>query len=424
MQTLKTAGKPLLVVVLALVGLALLASLPYALYSLLFFIFREVSLLTFVPGMLLYLFLFCVPLGLIQWRRWADRHPSESLRLPPAALLAGVAVAAILVGQLFKAGGVAPLFWPCFLLAAGLPPLVALAFASQRLGHVTTWRRALAGLLAGSLLSTHLTILLSAGVGLLAYTLVLPLRQLMAELIASKSLERMFFSPALVGTLIGMAIVAPVVEELAKLLGAILLARRLRGPAEAFLVGMAGGVGFATLENMLYESSSPERWAHISLLRGMGGVLHPLNAGLVAVGWYGVRNGLPGAQRRLLGYYGLAVGAHALWNGGLTVLLFGFGSYFFGADTWKLTLYSIGQPGIVIVFLLLETIALWRLLMIVTDCLRDPLATSVESGLALQLDQPRRLALWAVGLLAVLVSIGAIYGPLLARYSSRLVPVS
>jgi RsiW-degrading membrane proteinase PrsW (M82 family) len=144
------------------------------------------------------------------------------------------------------------------------------------------------------------------------------------------------------------------VEELTKPLGAILLARRLRGPAEAFLVGMAGGVGFAIVENMLYESAGSTLWAGIATLRGIGGVLHPLNAGMVAVGWYGVRNGLPGAWRRLVGLYGLAVGAHAAWNGGLTILLSGLGVYFFGADTWRLDVFGIGQPGVVLVFMVLE----------------------------------------------------------------------
>jgi RsiW-degrading membrane proteinase PrsW (M82 family) len=73
------------------------------------------------------------------------------------------------------------------------------------------------------------------------------------------------------------------VEELTKPVGAILLARRFRGPAEAFLVGMAGGVGFAIVENMLYEAAGARLWAGMATLRAVGGVLHPLNAGLVAI---------------------------------------------------------------------------------------------------------------------------------------------
>ena len=251
---------------------------------------------------------------------------------------------------------------------------------------------------------------------------MLPLRDLATHLLASPSLEKLFFSPALVFALIGLAVVAPLVEELTKPLGALLLARRLRGPDEAFLVGMAGGVGFAIVENMLYEAAGNQLWAHITTLRAIGGVLHPLTAGLVAVGWYGLRQGQPGGWRRLSSFYGLAVGIHALWNGGLTVLMSGAGAYFFGTDTWQLNIYGVGQPGVVAVFMVLEAIALWWLLLTVTARLRDPETLALTSALSLHLEQPRRLALWATGLLAVLVPIGALYGPLLARYADRLLP--
>jgi hypothetical protein len=275
-------------------------------------------------------------------------------------------------------------------------------------------------LLAGSLLSTVLTVLLTAGVTLLAFAFVLPFREVTAHVLASPDLEHLFYSPALVFALIEVAIVAPLVEELCKPIGAILLAPRLRSSAEAFLVGMACGVGFAFVENMLYESSGAQLWPGITTLRAIGGVLHPLNAGLVSVGWYGVRRGSSGAWRRLIALYGLAVGAHALWNGGLTVLLSAAGAYVFGADAWRLDVYGIGQPGVVIVFMVLEAAGLWRLLVAVTDQLRDsqvPVATPI---LDLHLEQPARLALWATGLLVVLVPVGALYAPLLARYTSRL----
>jgi RsiW-degrading membrane proteinase PrsW (M82 family) len=169
-----------------------------------------------------------------------------------------------------------------FLLAAACRDRVAGAGKSPPPG-VTTWRRAIFGLCIGGLLSTTLTLLLSGGVGLVAYALILPLRQIVARVAASPDLERLFFSPALATAMIGMAVVAPIVEELTKPLGALLLGRRLRSPAEAFLVGMAGGVGFAVVENMLYESTGTRLWAAEATLRGVGGVLHPLNAGLVAL---------------------------------------------------------------------------------------------------------------------------------------------
>src|SRR5688500_13389704 len=152
MMRLKPFRKRLLVLALVLVGLTLLVTLPFALFNLLFFLFREVSPFLFVPGVVLYLFGCCGVVGLARLSSWTAHRPSSPLHLPSVALLAGGAVVAILVGQLLLTDAVAPLFWPFFVLAAALPPLAALAFASQRLGPVTAWRRALAGVLSGSLL--------------------------------------------------------------------------------------------------------------------------------------------------------------------------------------------------------------------------------------------------------------------------------
>jgi hypothetical protein len=152
-------------------------------------------------------------------------------------------------------------------------------------------------------------------------------------------------------------------------------------------------------------------------------VLHPLNAGLVALGWYAVRTGQRGAWRRLVGLYGLAVGTHALWNGGLVVLYSDIGAYVFGADAWRLDIYGVGQPGVVMVFILLEAIALWRLLAVVTARLREPDRAGADVAPGLSLAQPRQLALWAAALAAVLVPLGALYAPLLARYAARLLPM-
>jgi RsiW-degrading membrane proteinase PrsW (M82 family) len=348
----------------------------------------------------------------------------EGFRLPGVAWLAAGTVLAIVIGQLMLATHIHALFWLSFPLAAALPPLAALAVAGRRLAYATTWGRVMGGMLAGALLSTTLTILLGGMVSIVAYVLVLPLRELVAHAIGSTSLEALFYSPALVLVMVQLAIVAPLVEELTKPVAAMALARRLRGPAEAFLVGMAGGVGFAIVENMLYEAAGMQVWAAVASLRAVGGVLHPLNAGLVAVGWYGVRHSLPGAWGRLLGLYGLAVGIHALWNGGLVVLFSGIGAYFLGTEAWRFNIYGLGQPGIVVVFMVAEAVALWRLLVVVTGRLRDPGEPEVDTALALHLEQPRRLALWATGLFLVLVPVGALYGPLVARYVVRLLPVS
>ena len=377
-----------------------------------------------VPGILLFMLVVCLPLGLLVWGQGRSGRESSPLRLPGPLLIAAIAAGAIVVGQLALLSRVSFVTLFTFVLAASLPPIVPLALASRRLVWATTWRRAIFGFCVGGLLSTTLTLLVSGVVGLVAYALILPLRQVVAQVMASPDLERLFFSRALAVAMIGTAVVAPIVEELTKPIGALLLGRRLRSPAEAFLVGMAGGVGFAAVENILYESSGARLWAAIATLRGVGGVLHPLNAGLVALGWYGVMKGTgPGRWGRLLALYGLAVGIHALWNGGLTLLLSAAGAYFFATDSWRVDVYGIGQPGIVLVFMVLESIALWRLLVLVSNRLAGGADAAVESGLRLHLERPRRLALWATAVLVIVVPIGALYGPLVARYADRLVPL-
>lgn len=384
----------------------------------------ELSIPLAVPGILLFTLVVCLPLGLLVWGQGRTGRPSRPLRLPGPLPIAAAAAAAIVFGQLLLLSRASFLTLFTFVLAASLPPLVPLALASRRLPGATTWRRAIFGFCVGGLLSTTLTLVVSGAIGLVAYALILPLRQVVAQVIASPDLERLFFSRALVFAMIGTAVVAPIVEELTKPIGAFLLGRRLRSPAEAFLVGMAGGVGFAVVENMLYESSGARLWAAIATLRGVGGVLHPLNAGLVALGWYGVISGTgPGRWGRLLALYGLAVGIHALWNGGLTILLSAAGAYFFATDTWRVDVYGIGQPGIMLVFMVLEAVALWRLLVLTTDRLAAGSEAAVESGLRLHLERPRRLAFWATAVLVIVVPIGALYGPLLARYADRLLPI-
>ncbi|MBI4491536.1 MAG: PrsW family intramembrane metalloprotease [Chloroflexi bacterium] len=421
MRALRSVGKVLLVLAFLPLAVLLVASLPLAAYNLVTFLFGQAALGLFAPGVAVYVLGFCVPVGLYQWSHMGK--PSRPCRLPQPLWLGLGAAAAIGLGQVLLATRSGGLFWALFVAAAALPPLAALALAVQRLGPITTWRRALAGILSGSLLSTHLAIALSALVSVLAYLLVLPLRELVARVLASRSLEELFYSPALTLAMVELALVAPVVEELTKPLAALLLARRLRGPAEAFLVGMAGGVGFAILENMLYEAAGARVWASIAVLRGVGGVLHPLNAGLVAVGWYGVRHGLPGAWKRLLGFYGLAVGLHALWNGGLVILYSGLGAYFLGTTSWELNVYGIGQPGVMIVALLVEAIAMWRLLFLVTAWLRHPARSESPPLLGLHLEHPRTLALWATAAALLVVPLAALYGPLLARYLQIALPV-
>src|SRR5712671_2423865 len=81
-------------------GFALILGLPLGVLYLLSFISGWVGLTVFVPGFALYVLGVCVPVGLVQWRRWKTKQPSSILRLPGAVWLGGAAVLAIGLGQL------------------------------------------------------------------------------------------------------------------------------------------------------------------------------------------------------------------------------------------------------------------------------------------------------------------------------------
>ncbi|MFN8498683.1 MAG: PrsW family glutamic-type intramembrane protease [Anaerolineae bacterium] len=369
-----------------------------------------------------YLVGFCLPATIYILATSGEHSRRRVFRLPSWVWFAVGAPIAIVAGQSLLLSRNGWFFWLPGILAAGFAPLAAVALADQRLNYPTTWRRALIGIVSGSILAPMLTLLVSGIVTALAFALILPLREMAAQILAAPSLEKMFYSPALILVLVEAAVVAPLVEELFKPMAAAIMAKRLSGPAEAFLVGMAGGLGFAILENMLYESAGPRLWGGIAVLRSIGGVLHPLTAGLVAVGWYSFRTGQPHGKRLLLTLYALAVTIHGLWNGGLTILVSDIGTYFFGTRSWRFDIYGIGEAGIVIVFMLMEAIALWWLLVAVTDRLRKPGEAQRAPLWMLHLDQSQSLALWAATLLAILAPLAGFYRPILEVYASKLLP--
>jgi hypothetical protein len=153
-QFLLLVAALLLLVAAFLLAAALLLGLSAGVFFLVSLVSRWVELVSFVPGFALYVLSLCA-LGLVQWSRRTSGQPSSPVRLPSAWWLGGGAVLAIALGHALLVTGSALLFWLCFVLAAALPPLAALSLAAQRLGEVTTWRRALAGLVSGSFLARY-----------------------------------------------------------------------------------------------------------------------------------------------------------------------------------------------------------------------------------------------------------------------------
>jgi RsiW-degrading membrane proteinase PrsW (M82 family) len=117
-------------------------------------------------------------------------------------------------------------------------------------------------------------------------------------------------SPQLViAELLVLSVVAPLVEEGVKPLAALLAIRRLRTPGEAFLVGLAAGVGFDMLETIGYIGQAQADWVSVAVDRIGAGLLHGVGAGMGALAWYYFVNGA-GVRYRWL--RGIGCGLYAI----------------------------------------------------------------------------------------------------------------
>lgn len=154
--------------------------------------------------------------------------------------------------------------------------------------------------------------------------------------------------------LIELAVVAPLTEETGKALGAYL--GRPANRRDALLAGVAAGVGFAVIENILYGFGGLfYSWEPVVLGRMLGAAVHPLASALVAVGWWELRHGgnrAVGIRRILAG-----VGTHAAWNGSLVIASVAGVAYDNGGGSGIAALLSLIYVGVIGV---ITAAGLWR----------------------------------------------------------------
>jgi len=93
-----------------------------------------------------------------------------------------------------------------------------------------------------------------------------------------------------------------------------------------------------------------------------------------------------------------------------------FGAYYFHTHTWEVSVFDVGLPGALLVFLVLLSLAMWRILWLVTERLNQRRPALMPSRPA----NARRLAGLALGLLVATVPVGALAAPLIADYIPRL----
>jgi RsiW-degrading membrane proteinase PrsW (M82 family) len=226
---------------------------------------------------------------------------------------------------------------------------------------------------------------------------------------SSGFLERLFFSPMIIVFLLFTAFEAPLPEEFAKALVIPFFGRkRITSERQAFMIGLVSGAGFAILENMLYEGLYAQwsgwSWGGVTLLRGLGSVLHPLCTGIVTLGWFRARNG---GVKELLKAYGIAVGLHTLWNGGFLPFVYLSGLENITGAYETFSVYGEAIEILLIIFLAGLSLGLWWILrrMVMN------MAVDVEPDLAPSRISSRALAIWGFACALIIIPIGAALGP-------------
>lgn len=237
--------------------------------------------------------------------------------------------------------------WLPTLVLAPLQPLIFIAAAAvvltftaggwNGLSRLRAWGHLISGGWLSVVLSFVAEVLIIALTGLVvlvALAIVAPdqfaevmqlLRSIMEENVAVERLIGWAMHPwVIVLALFVGSIVVPMIEELLKPIGVILLIGRRPAPMAAFVGGMMGGLGFAVTETLGNLVTIADPWLVLIMARMGTLVMHSLTAGLVGWGW-----GQMAAKRpwRWVGAYAGAVAIHGLWNG-LAVATVFIGLYF------------------------------------------------------------------------------------------------
>jgi len=306
------------------------------------------------------------------------------------------------------------LFPPLFVLGAALSTFAVLGWAYRKMGFPITWRQASLAFVCGSTLAIFVAIILEMTLPYLGYLLLEPLwyiTEAFADLAwgAPGFIERLFASPLILVFLAVIALEAPIPEEFAKALGIPMFGRaRIQNERQAFAVGLASGAGFAILENMLYEGLYAQyngwSWAGVTLLRSIGSVLHPIGTGIIALGWFRMKEGGAG---KLLKAYLLSVGLHTLWNGGFEPLLYLTGLDYFAGGGSSLSLYGETLSILLIGYLVLLSLGLWWLLRRIVNEISERITPDLTPVSVSR----RSLAAWAVACALVIIPIGATLSP-------------
>jgi RsiW-degrading membrane proteinase PrsW (M82 family) len=274
--------------------------------------------------------------GTLAWQSAGALAKRDSPQFDPPSvwLLAAAYILTLILGQAIISLDLVPvLFFPPFhVAAAALPPFIILAFAGRTLKATRVSRREVAlQLSGGAFLSTTLAFVAEIVIGglfllfaVIATALTPGGRAIIEELLVNLQdpawlqnpanvQEIILFPPVLFTAVLVFVVLAPLIEEAAKLMPVTFFSYRRPAVAQIFIWGLASGAGFALVENLFNTLIAVDIWAVVMLMRIGGTAMHCLATGLTAMGWQNLMQ-----ERRpwkLGGAYILSVAIHAAWNG-------------------------------------------------------------------------------------------------------------
>ncbi len=129
-------------------------------------------------------------------------------------------------------------------------------------------------------------------------------------------------NPIVILSILGFAsVLTPLIEEALKPAIIWFLGKRLRSPAEGFVLGALCGAGFAMLEGLLSASSATQMWGFGLAGRGAASLMHITASGIL--GWGIASARLEKRYGRLAMSYLISVSIHGLWNGSAIITVYG-----------------------------------------------------------------------------------------------------
>lgn len=249
------------------------------------------------------------------------RRPSPRFSIPNPWIFIALAVVAFVAGIVIwntsPAPGPAIIVMPLAILTGVLPALAIFSFAAWRLHFPSTRRHVWMSLIYGAAGATTLAIIFEALATIIILLILVALGNNITSAITNPTGTNPQSPLDVLVLLLTVSVVAPIIEEGVKPLGAVFIMRRLKTPASAFLMGLAAGVGFDMFETIGYIGMGQADWINVAIDRLGAGLLHGVGAGMGALGWYYFINGKGVPQRWLRGIGCLlyAVLQHAIFNG-------------------------------------------------------------------------------------------------------------